>query len=569
MGSGGHENHEPKDGLPIKIYSLSKRRNSTKQPNDVWFYVDPDGDLLLQTKCTFKEPTDIYEPTVILAIDRENTSDTGSGEYDSYWLATRANYAHFNGRYYWITGLKSMRRDHWEITLAVDPLATYKNWIGETKVFAEYWGGGNIEFIDTRLPRRTNGKSASAQFGSLFTSGRQYIVGVISETGFKYYDVQSYQNLQVLLSQTATWLDNVIENIINNAPDVSEESGWASGGNYENMGAISTNIKVMGKQMYNAIKYIKDGTEWVFNSIYLWLKSGLSKDKIASMITSVMFYPVQVAPISSGVESIKLGDFDTGVSGKRIDTLTGRFTGEYSVPGNLGDFNYAWYRRGQFCSWSLYVPYFGVVQIPSDLIVAGSSIITIEANLNIPSGACNFRVALKSFAAATSAITLSTGNCQLGGYMNVGTQQQNTAGATASIVGAVAGAALAVAGNEFGAAKGLAMQISGASSAAANAIHFGESMTPIGTSISGASGGVALEPGLPEGTITLTRYNFEVSASQDEIRDTIGTPKFAPATVKSCSGYVKASGASFECRTASAAEIDIVNSYLNNGMYYE
>ena len=207
--------------------------------------------------------------------------------------------------------------------------------------------------------------------------------------------------------------------------------------------------------------------------------------------------------------------------------------------------------------------------MPSDLVVPGSSIVEIDSVINIGSGACNIRVALKAFASASSDITLVSGNCQIAGFLNVGVSQQNTAGAVASGIGTIAGVATAVAGMGLETGRGVAMAISGASAAAANSVHFAENMTPIGNVINGASGGVKLDSSIQSGIITLNKYYFEVSCEPSSITKTIGNPCFQNKSVKSCAGYVKASGASFSAKMASAEEIDTLNAYLNSGLYYE
>lgn len=561
---------EVKNGLRLKLYNFNKRRNSTKQPNEKWIYQHDDGDLYLSAMVVFKAPTDLLQPTILLAVDREDKdTETGSGEFDSYYLQY-CNYAALNNRYYWIDKIVSVRKDHWEISLISDPLATFKNWIGDTRVFAEYTGNKNIELVDTRLPRETNGGSTSTQFGTMFPDGGSYIIGVISESGFDYYDVQSYGNLQQILASVNDWIDLAFTSAMEEAPTPSGGDSYSSGGKSDDMAPLTANLANVGKQIKSSVTDTIAAFKWLASLVHDMIKAGFSKNQIASNLTCAMYYPFEIgSSLQSIAREITIGNFKTGVTGYLINGLNHFSKRSFSVPGSMGNPDPIWLRRGQFMSWSLYVPYLGVVQLPSDLVVPGATIIEIDSVINIGSGACNIRVALKSSADALSDITIVSGNCQVAGFLNVGVSQQNTAGAVASGIGAIAGVATAVAGAGLHTGRGVAMAISGASAAAANSVHFAENMTPIGSVINGASGGVKLDSSIQSGIITLAKYYFGVSCNPSSIKDTIGNPCFSNKTVKNCEGYVKASGASFSAKMASAEEIDTINAYLNSGLYYE
>lgn len=553
-------------GEPIKLYNVNKRKNSTHIPNEVWFYLDPNGDLYAQTKVVYKQPTNILQPVVILAIDREDESEEGSGEFDSYWVQ-KCNYAKLGQRYYWIREITSVRRDHWQFTLDVDPLATWVRYIKETRAFVEYWNGANLELIDTRLPRRTNGSSSAISIANPWGPTKHYIVGVITETGFKFYKLASYAAYQTLMTSVTQWLDTVYDQIIAAMPADPKPTSTAEDA------TVGTAIGNSAKDTIKAFVYMGDCVEWLFKSIYLWIKAGFSKDKIASFLTTALYYPCDVLiNAGGGSENIKMGNFDTGISGTVITQFDQRVQVNFDVFASIfptSAYQAAWGRRQQFVSWSLYIPYFGVVALPADLVVAGSSIITIEYNTNITTGACNIRVALKAFKDATSAITLETGTIQIGSPINIGFSANNFSSAVSSGVGVAAGAVMMATGNTLGGIKGLAMAAGGAMTTANNAMHFGEAITPIGSSVSGASGGVRLLNSDPEGMITLTRYSFDVSEQESNMAPVIGVPCFQVKNLSSVKGYVKCNGASVSGKGMTGDEMDIVNAYLNNGMYIE
>lgn len=96
--------------LQITFYNLSKKVNSTKQPNVPGEIVD----------CVLKTPASITAPVVEIKIDAIPA-----------W-----NYAYIPdmGRYYFVTGT-AYNRGIWEISLSVDVLASFKSEIGNTSMY--------------------------------------------------------------------------------------------------------------------------------------------------------------------------------------------------------------------------------------------------------------------------------------------------------------------------------------------------------------------------------------------------------------------------------------------------
>ena len=87
--------------LPTAEYfKFSKRKNSTKQPT---------GSGTSYT-VNLKSGTSYISPTLLLEI-------SGQPDY---------NYLEFEGWYYFVTDIISVRNDLWEIVCQVDPLATAK-----------------------------------------------------------------------------------------------------------------------------------------------------------------------------------------------------------------------------------------------------------------------------------------------------------------------------------------------------------------------------------------------------------------------------------------------------------
>ena len=121
--------------VTASFYKLSKRKNSTKQPtgSGTDFSVD------------LKSGTSLLSPTLLL---------NNSGKPDF-------NYFVFEGMYYFIRDIVSVRNNLWEIYGAVDPLATAKAAILAAKAYVIYDTVANTEIPDNRFPLKTT-KSVQA-----------------------------------------------------------------------------------------------------------------------------------------------------------------------------------------------------------------------------------------------------------------------------------------------------------------------------------------------------------------------------------------------------------------------
>ena len=106
--------------MQAEFYKFSKRKNSTAVPSGSG----------LEVELTLKNGTSILQPTFLLSAD--------IAEY---------NYCHFNGRYYWINDITSVRNGLWEVQCRVDVLASWKSEIMETSAFVQYSTSDNDQNI--------------------------------------------------------------------------------------------------------------------------------------------------------------------------------------------------------------------------------------------------------------------------------------------------------------------------------------------------------------------------------------------------------------------------------------
>ena len=115
--------------LSATFYTLSKRKNSTKQPTGTGTVLSVD----------LKSGTSFISPTFLLNI-------SGTPTY---------NYLQFEGWYYFIKDKVSVRNNLWELQCEVDALATAKTEILNTHAYVLYDNTTNSQIPDNRIPMKT------------------------------------------------------------------------------------------------------------------------------------------------------------------------------------------------------------------------------------------------------------------------------------------------------------------------------------------------------------------------------------------------------------------------------
>ena len=148
-------------GFTVRLYSLSKRDNSTKRPtgNGRFFH------------CVLKSGCGILHPTISLDIGLLNDP-------------SQYNYAYIPnfGRYYFIEEW-FFENALWTASLKVDVLATYKTEIGSSNLYVMRCASehdGNI--IDTLYPAKSGCSYASDTKTNPWTTGMTYVVGIVSQS---------------------------------------------------------------------------------------------------------------------------------------------------------------------------------------------------------------------------------------------------------------------------------------------------------------------------------------------------------------------------------------------------
>ena len=147
-------------GFTVKLYTLKKRDNSTKQPTG-------NG---TEFSCILKSGSGIMHPTITL--DLGKTADPS--QYNYAYIPAFARY-YFIEEWYFDKAL-------WTASMKVDVLATYKTDIGSANLYimrcaSEHDG----DVIDTLYPAKSGCSFASNAKTNPWTSAETYVIGVVSQ----------------------------------------------------------------------------------------------------------------------------------------------------------------------------------------------------------------------------------------------------------------------------------------------------------------------------------------------------------------------------------------------------
>lgn len=183
-------------GFTVRLFTLSKRDNSTKRPTG-------NG---AEYSCIIKSGSGILHPTISLDLGKVNDP-------------SQYNYAYIPDfdRYYFIEEWY-FERALWTASLKVDVLATYKTEIGNSHLYVMRCASehdGNI--IDTLYPAKSGCSFASDTKTNPWWDNISYIVGVVSRAGnmgsLAYYGM------------SGTAIHTMCQNLLDNC--VTEDNGFS------------------------------------------------------------------------------------------------------------------------------------------------------------------------------------------------------------------------------------------------------------------------------------------------------------------------------------------------------
>lgn len=460
------------------FYTTAKRHNSTLIPT-----AGTDYDVVL------KNGSDIITPTFYMNLNRVPN-----------WSMMQ-----FEGRYYFITGITSLRHDYWQIDADVDVLATYKAAIQGTTAFVLYDAAANTEIVDNRLPTKTT---------AIYAENNVILNENASAAGSYLCCATGENSSHVFRIPNVSWLSNIIGD-----PD----TGLAA---------------YLGNEFPNIDSWSSD---WLEGLVYYLKQAGKnligSGSNVFNNIRSIIWVPWLVE--TNQTASFDLGIFHTGAVASIVTNVFQETSAQVAIPWQFSD----WRRNEPYTYVYLYIPFVGVIHIPSSQLI-GQSVIDIEIAFNQLSGEIAFRV--------------YAGNVQIGAYgantavsIPFGASQVTPAQKLTAIAGTAAGVAAALSSGHV---------LAGAAAAASLA-----ALRPIDASVGGIGGGAG-------GALDLQLRCFTIShdtvVTPNSIAATIGTPTMAQQSLNGKAGYVQTQNASVS-GSMTDTERARINSLLDGGVYIE
>ena len=279
----------------LKLYKHNKRENSTLLPKT--------EDLLISGEVALKNATSIDNPTFILAC----------GESDMFY-ARICNYAEVNGNYYWVEDTIQLNKNHVEIMCVLDPLATYRNEILETKAYVLYSEHGSPAIFDPRsVPYVYEMYDTASVTVDIFSQHGNFLIAYAGGEGS---GVNGLLELGLLTTDNCAHLGGVL-----NSTDFLDELS----------------------------KYFSNPYE---------------------VIAQMVWVPITNSAITTGVKILKLGSFDTdtpiGIVNSSI--VSRKYT--VSIPWDSSGY----IKSSHYSRVMLFLPFIGLLELPTDQLYGHQSI---------------------------------------------------------------------------------------------------------------------------------------------------------------------------------------------------
>ena len=477
------------------FYKFSKRKNSTKQPTGAGTTFNVD----------LKSGTSFLSPTLLL-------NNSGYPDF---------NYVIFNGWYYFIRDIVSVRNDLWEVYCEIDALATAKTAILNTVAYVVYDTVSNTEIPDNRLPiKTTKAVQAATATCPLVPDSGCYILSLTGSNGTTgVYKVDA--------SELGALIDDVAY-INNNLFDYPSPPSWTPYDTSTTIASVGPNIKAAGENLVKNFEYIRDCLKYTISQFF---GSGNCSDNIRQCL----FIPFNRGT-TYGPNNIYLGTFKTQQSLSKLATDTIVDSATVNIPWQATDYR----RRSPYTDVYLYIPYIGMVKLSSENLV-GQSTVTVEYTLSMRDGSL-----IATVSSGAQIIGQYSGN--VGVSVPVGISNINMPKAAQSVLTGI----VAAASKSWGA---IGM----------SAINLGESVSPNYTCLGGLDGLASIAAN--QNITCYTVYHDTVVAPNTEL-NTIGSPTMAPKSLSTLTGYCQCMDAHIEADLPSRI-IDLADSYLNRGFFIE
>ena len=295
----------------LSLYKINKRINSTLLPT---------AEQLISTMgVALKSATSIDTPTFVIAV--------GAEDLEAIW---KSNYAKYENSYYWINDITQINNNHVELSCKKDSLATYRDYIYNSKLNVLYSSSaGRTDIVDSRLEMKT-----TEILGDLT------LAEVHKENPFKNSE-----------------FDYILE-VVNDL-----------GGTFDTPYVINATSMNTLTAFLCSDGYLTEVSKYFSNPL-----QNIIKGQITALNTSYIQLPFE--------EHIKIGNNDTKITGTRFQITTHRkFTYSGILPWAYNDFR----KRSPYSHMMLYLPFVGIVDIDVNQFYHSSDII-IELDVEYITG---------------------------------------------------------------------------------------------------------------------------------------------------------------------------------------
>lgn len=400
------------------------------------------------------------------------------------------NYCKFQNNFYWIEDVTSVRNNLWQISCGMDVLGTYREDILNTYAMVEYDTSESKYIADTRIPSKYNPtiSSNSVKLSDEISSIGTYVLTCVGQDGGVSSFAISRSYLNRILDSVSNWADSIYEDTLDD--DI--------------VGAI---IKT-GKQL-------------------------ISVGNAGNCIRACTWIPIRPDNEYDEISHVYLGQYDTGIGGRKINLQVNTSTTTISIPWQFSD----WRNNEPYTYIYLYIPFIGVVNIPASN-VAGLGSINVLCSFDRISGDVSIQV-------SCGGEIIGAYGANIGVSIPVGVSNISPT----SILNSIAGTAGSIAIGNY----------AGAVLSAVNSI------TPNMQTIGGIGCGSAV--GLGTDLICFTICHNTI-AEPSTYRQIIGSPSMCVKQLKTLQGYVKTRDASVSADCESAV-LQKINSMLDGGVFIE
>ena len=282
--------------MRVVLYSTSKKNNST---------LIPTGGVTLDG-VTLKVETSTLTPTLLLSTDKNFFSDPPSE-------------VNMDGKYYFVTNIRSIRQKLWELSCEIDVLATYKSEILENSCLIEFDESVNSSIADTRLPVVKDVVRAGTivSMRDIMREGGTFLLGVNGQSSVTTFAFENMDTITNITNSIGDWADN----------------------------------------LFNGVELSVDG---ICDAVVRGFKQFATVGSANSNIRSCIWIPWAINTVA--VKPVIVGNYDTGYTGYTVTARCAVHKFTVKIPWQFGD----WRDSNPYTTVYLYIPYIGFLSYSAD-----------------------------------------------------------------------------------------------------------------------------------------------------------------------------------------------------------